>query len=653
MQLKYLSPLFSLLFLACAGAACAADIHVPADYSTIQAAVDAASPGDNVVLAPGTYYGTGNVNVTFGGKAVTVKNTDGHMYESIIDCQWNARAFLMQSGEGAGTVIHGLAITNGYSGVNDVGGAIVVSNASPTIEWSRFSNCYADYQGGAIDAEDSHLHVQYCNFDSDTSNNDGGAVLIRRGNAQINNSTFANCLSYFYGDAIAGEENAQVTVRQCEFDRNHGLIAVFNCSSISQSTFFENNWGVYFDYQYCNTPTNVVSDCTFIHNSQAGVLMEACSNLVCSNCSFSRNQASGFVCDNSQNLVVTNCSFSNNTYTGMRSDFNAGAICLFAYNQNLQIRNSVLWGNQDPVIGESIYYGGTSNWTVTNCDVQGGASGTGNINVDPKFVSPSNDDLHILSSSPCVNSGSNAFAPTNQVDPGKAYVIDLDGFPRISGGTVDMGAYEIQGPPAPVTTSRFTGPAGLNGWYRDTTFVYLNSTVSQGYVQGIYYTVDGGQTTAGTVITLSRSGVHTVTYWATSTHHATESAHTMTIMIDKDKPVLSDVADLPVITAGVYENAGTKTKNVTFSGLASDLTSGIDVTSGTFSVYDSYGLCHPTGSFTINPDGTYSFVIPIMATIRFGVNTDARYRVTFTVKDIAGNTTSVTTSVGVKVNVPS
>lgn len=51
----------SLILLMSAGAAAAAEINVPGDYTTIQAAVDAASAGDTIIVEPGTY--TENVDV--------------------------------------------------------------------------------------------------------------------------------------------------------------------------------------------------------------------------------------------------------------------------------------------------------------------------------------------------------------------------------------------------------------------------------------------------------------------------------------------------------------------------------------------------------------------------------------------------------------
>ena len=94
----------------------------PADFDNIQAAVNAASDGDEIIVAPGTYTSTqdGHV-VNMLGKAITLRSSQGADV-TIIDGEGARRGIACFSGETAKTVIEGFTITNGLSVDHDYDG---------------------------------------------------------------------------------------------------------------------------------------------------------------------------------------------------------------------------------------------------------------------------------------------------------------------------------------------------------------------------------------------------------------------------------------------------------------------------------------------------------------------------------------------------
>lgn len=117
---------------------------------------------------------------------------------------------------------------------------------------------------------------------------------------------------------------------------------------------------------------------------------------------------------------------------------NGGGI--YNYLTSLIITNSIIWANSDG--NGSFYNTSGSNYAITSSLVEGGYSGTGNIDADPMFLDAVNGDLHLKPSSPAINKGDNA---------ANTATTDLDSKPRIYGNIVDMGAYEFQC--APITIS--------------------------------------------------------------------------------------------------------------------------------------------------------------------------------------------------------
>ena len=130
-------------------------IRIPDDFLTIQEAVDYAIDGDTVLVADGTYKGSGNKNIDFKGKAITVRSANGPA-SCIIDCEQDGRGFLFISGEGADSVLSGFTITNGYLPTLP-GGAIYCDASSPTISNNVIVKNKALWGGGIYCNDSSPL----------------------------------------------------------------------------------------------------------------------------------------------------------------------------------------------------------------------------------------------------------------------------------------------------------------------------------------------------------------------------------------------------------------------------------------------------------------------------------------------------------------
>ena len=120
-------------------------IRVPADYPTIQEAIDIALDCDTVLVAPGTYAGTGNRNIDFLGKAITVKSEKGPD-STIIDCQNSSRGFFFHSSETVSSRLEGFSIIR--ANVADRGAAILCVSSNPLIINCSISECEIPGQSG-------------------------------------------------------------------------------------------------------------------------------------------------------------------------------------------------------------------------------------------------------------------------------------------------------------------------------------------------------------------------------------------------------------------------------------------------------------------------------------------------------------------------
>jgi len=124
---------------------------VPSQYSSLEGAVDAASPGDVVVVGKGIHYVTEPNGINLKGKSLSIRSEDPNdpdiVANTIIDCQATVdnprRAFHFFSGEDPNTVIEGLTIRNGYM-VSYVGRHAYVEPYDPNPDDDEAPNAVAD-----------------------------------------------------------------------------------------------------------------------------------------------------------------------------------------------------------------------------------------------------------------------------------------------------------------------------------------------------------------------------------------------------------------------------------------------------------------------------------------------------------------------------
>ena len=218
--------------------------HVPGDYQTIQDAIDAASNGDTVMVADGTYVGAGNKDLDFEGKAITVRSANGPA-NCIIDCQGSGRGFYFHTGETKSSVVSGFTITNGNT---DYGGAIRCIS-SPTINNCRIIANTAGYSGGGIFCVLRSITITNCTIIDNTASW-GGGIFISNARPEITNCT------------IIGN---QATSGGGIYIKTAGPI-IRNCVLWGDISIEHDPGGDLPSIQYCDIEDDDVSSPTIIHS---------------------------------------------------------------------------------------------------------------------------------------------------------------------------------------------------------------------------------------------------------------------------------------------------------------------------------------------------------------------------------------------------
>ena len=249
-----------------------------ADFNNIQSAIDAASDGDEIIVMPGTYTGTGAEVVNMLGKAVWLHSSGGQEV-TIIDGEATRRGVLCNSGETNKTIIEGFTITSGFA---DRGGGMCIDNADDaTLKNCIFSSNFAVLDGGGV----------YCN-----------------GFATFDNCIFTDNLAFDNGGGLLSEIIGSVVLTECSFLNNTA----------------SNGAGIYIEGPEIFGDTSL-NNCYFLGNiayGSGGGLYTIDAEPQLLGCTFDTNSALGLIenygrgggiyCENN-NPLISNCTFENNT----------------------------------------------------------------------------------------------------------------------------------------------------------------------------------------------------------------------------------------------------------------------------------------------------------------------------------------------------
>ncbi|MBL8880411.1 MAG: right-handed parallel beta-helix repeat-containing protein [Phycisphaerales bacterium] len=380
--------------------------------------------------------------------------------------------FHVVTGDGTNStaILDGFTVRNGYAEgsqpfPDNHAGGMLIQSGSPTVRNCDF-RYHRSLSGGAMliigSIASTHPAIDNCLFLDNNAGNNGGAINVSHAAPTITNTEFrSNSAQTLGGGAISIAGTSSVTVRNCSFAANVAVAA--------------GGGAVHSD-----GGAPLFARCTFDSNSAAeegGAIRTTGSGSPLIVDSKFVGNTTGFLGGAISVQIASTPVLSNCTLWANHAGYNGGGIFV-DLSSSVLVANSIAWGNTDsgsPAGNVQIFnYSGAAAATVSHSNVQDGwaYAGSNNINADPLFVDGDgadntlgtlDDNLRLLSGSPCIDAGRNSDVPPDAADldgdgnTTEPTPLDLDGNPRFLDATctantgvagngytqiVDMGAYE-------------------------------------------------------------------------------------------------------------------------------------------------------------------------------------------------------------------
>ena len=424
-----------------------ATLTVPGSHATIQAAINAASTGDTILVAAGLYA----ERIDYLGKGLSIVGAG--VGQSILDGQMQGSVVTIGNSEPLGTRIEGFTIRNGLgslfqldpaSNPLSLGGGIAVVGYSPIpqplpnleVKNCRIENCALQGSvlyggGGGIGV---HRAMKVSVEDTEIRNNLGEGI---HGNLVVDLRVSRSVVESNVGSGVRVWSSSRLTMTQCRL--------AGNSSGDGAGLYLSDGFPYSHTVTGCEIVDNVVTTGTGSPSGGGGGIYLSGTTTRVENCLIARNSGPFLgggiyqtgVSPGGPNEfdLVGNTIVDNGAVLG-------GGICT---GIGLRLANSIV---RDNLGSEDIYAFNSfnnavlvslknSNFDPARLKVNTAANLVlaGNIDLPANFVDPVNGDYHLRLDSPCIDAGDQTLANL----PG----LDIDGEARVVLGDTDMGADEV------------------------------------------------------------------------------------------------------------------------------------------------------------------------------------------------------------------